>query len=328
MSPLAPLPSPPPSPPTALERNERRPAATVLFLAALFALPMGTCGGIGTWKATDVGREIAPTSIAALETTRDGSYVSFDAPLRHFATDELPLRDKSLALARGISLYTIDGAPAVYVAAKKGALSPGERVHVAGRVCSADSSLVCDVDDEGVRMFLRSEERRTKGTIKVVTLGARPSENIAEAAVGLGIAAVLGALLLAVVFVILRGRRKPFVYVERVVPLRHELDLGRLPAALGPAFRQAQLTPEPCTFLTGVKASRAQAVGAFQPSEFPQRVEIWRELGNGAYRELHARVRVSEIFAQPAGPLPQIMPSVQVALETTLARVVAAIGGG
>jgi hypothetical protein len=39
------------------------------------------------------------------------------------------------------------------------------------------------------------------------------------------------------------------------------------------------------------------------------------------YRQGHARVRVSEIFAQPAGPLPQILPTLQVALETTLQRV-------
>ena len=320
-------PSPGQSPPTALEKRERRPTATILFLAALFALPMGTCGGIGTWKATDVGRAVVPTEIGGLAATSDGAYVSFDAPLRHFATDELPLRDRTVALAPGVSLYTIEGAPEVYVAARKGSLAPGERVHVEGRVCSGDSHLVCNVDDEGVRIFLRSEERRTKGTVKVVSFGAKPSENIVEAIVGLGIAGVLGALLLVVGFVIVRGRRKPLVFVERVVPLRQELDLLRLHEALGAAFRPAQVTPDACTFLTGVSASRAQAVGAFSPHDFPQRVEIWREAGPGGYRQAHARVRISEIFAQPAGPLPQIMPSVHTALETTLVRVVSAMGG-
>lgn len=320
-------PSPGQSPPTALEKRERRPTTSVLFLAALFALPMGTCGGIGAWKATDAGREVVPTAVSQLQPTRDGTYVSFDAPVRHFATDKIPLGDRTAAVATGWSVYTIGGADDVYVAAKKGTLTPGERVHVEGRVCSSGSRLVCDVDDEGVRLFLRSEDARTSGTTKVVTFGAKPRENIAEAAVGLGIAAMLGTLLVVVAAIIIRGRRKPLVFVERVVPLRQELDLLRLQQVLGPAFRPAQVSPDACTFLTGVSASRAQAVGAFSPQDFPQRVEIWRDPGAGGYREAHARVRISEIFAQPAGPLPHIMPSVHAALEGTLARVVAAMGG-
>ena len=342
-------PSPVQSPPTALEKRERRPTATVLFLAALFALPMGTCGGIGAWKATDIGRPVIPTSAAELAATRDGAYVSFDAPLRHVATDEIPLDDHTAAVATGTSLYAIEGAPGVYVAAKKGTLAPGAaaagagaagvRFHVEGRVCSGDSHLVCTVDNEGVRIFLRSEDRRasgitkrgarggrdTSGTTKLVTFGAAPSENIGEAVTGLGIAGALGVVLLAVGIVIVRGRRKPFLFVERVVPLRQELDLLRLGHALGPAFRPAHATPDACTFLTGASASRAQAVGAFNAHDYPQRVEIWRDAGAGGYRQAQARVRVSEIFAQPAGPIPQILPSLQATLETTLARVAHAL---
>lgn len=202
--------SPGQSPPTALERRERRPTATILFLVALFMLPMGTCGGIGTWKA--------------------------------------------------------------------------------------------------------------------IHLGETPEDTVFEAATGLVIAGFLALVLLAVVIVILRGRRKPLYFVERVVPLRQELDPARLRMMLGPGFREAQITPTSLVYLTGVTASRAQAVGAFSPDAYPQRVEIWRDQGGGGYRELHVRVRVSEIFAQPAGPIPQIMPTLMIALETTLQRVIAALG--
>lgn len=317
-------PSPAPSPPTALERRERRPTATILFLVALFALPMGTCGGIGTWKAADAGRKVVETPVSRLATSRDGEYLSFDAELRHVATDELPLGDGSAALARGTSLFAVDGAPGVFVAATKGSLDGGARHRVEGRICSESAELACSVDD-GVRLFLRAEERRTKRAVKVVTFGASPRENVWEAAVGLTVAALLGLVLLVVTALIVRGRRKPLLFVERVVPIRHDLDPTRLRVTLGPSFREAQTTSEPLVYLTGATASRAQAGGAVGPDAYPQRVEIWREPGGVGYRQGHARVRVSEIFAQPAGPLPQILPTLQVALETTLQKVASAL---
>jgi hypothetical protein len=292
----------------------------VLFLVALFALPMGTCGGIGTWKATDAGRKFVETPVSRLATTRDGEYLSFDAELRHVATDELPLGDGSAALARGTALFAVDGAPGVFVAATKGSIRSGAPHRIEGRICSESAQLACSVDD-GVRIFLRAEERKTKRAVKVVTFGASPRENVWEAAIGLTVSALLGVVLLAVTALIVRGRRKPFIFVERVVPIRQDLDPARLRVALGPSFREAQTTAEPLVFLLGVTASRAQALGAVGPDAYPQRVEIWREPGAVGYRQGHARVRVSEIFAQPAGPLPQILPTLQVALETTLQRV-------
>jgi hypothetical protein len=109
-----------------------------------------------------------------------------------------------------------------------------------------------------------------------------------------------------------------------MVPVREGLDPTRLGDTLGAGFRAARITPQPIVFLTGVPASRAQLVGAFRPDDFPQRVEIWLEPGVG-YRQAQARVRISEIFAQPAGPLPQLLPAVNTALEATLRRVLAAL---
>lgn len=317
-------PSPGQSPATALERSERRPTATILFLGLLIALPMGTCGGMGAWKTRDLGRTIVATEITELASTADGAYVSFDGTLQHVATDELPLDATTVALARGMSIFALEGAPAVYIAAQKGSLPSGKRIHVAGRVCSADTHFACSVDDKGVRLFLRTEAKRTGRSVKVVTPGATPRDNIFDVAISLGIAGILALVLVVVVAVQLRGRRRPLVFVERVVPLRSALDFMRVREVLGAAFRPAHVTAGACTLLTGVSASRAQLLGAYGPDDIPQRVEIWREGEGSGYRQLHARIRVSEIFAQPVG-LAQVMPSVQTALHWTLERVVAAV---
>jgi hypothetical protein len=313
------------SPPTPVERRERRPTGTLLFLAALFALPIGTCGGIGASKASDVGRDVAAVDAADLAAVEDGAYVTFTAPLRHVATDELPLDDRSVAVATGTSVYAVDGAPATYVAAEKGALEAGPSVGVTGRVCSADTQLVCSVASGGLRLFLRADERRTGRVTNVVIAGATPRENLVEAAIGLGVAGVLMLAFAAVAALILRGRQRPFVFLERVLPVRDGLEPAAIAARLGPAFRPAAMTADALVVLTGAPASRAQLVGAFRPDDYPQRVEIWLGAGAGGYRQREARVRVSEIFAQPAGPPPQLMPSVGVALETTFQRVLAAL---
>ena len=313
------------SPATALERRERRPTGTLLFLVALFALPIGTCGGIGASKAASGGREFVAKTVAELPATTDGTYVTFDATLRHVGTDELPLKDQALVLAPGTSVYSIEGVPSVYVAAVKGTLLPGSRVHVSGRICSPASTIVCSISNDGVGIFLRDEERRAGRRTKLVTSGATPRDNVVEAAIGICIAGILLLILGAVAALILRGRRKPFIFIERTVSVRDGFDPARVGALLGSTFRPAKIAADALVFLTGVPASRAQLVGAFRPDDFPQRVEICFDRGGGAYRQAQVRVRVSEIFAQPAGPLPQLMPSVNAALDLTLQRVLAAL---
>jgi hypothetical protein len=287
-------------------------------------VPIATCGGIGTSKARDAGQRPVTATAGELATLRDGTYVVVDATLRHVASDELPVGHGAVALAHGTSVYAVQGTNAVYVAAKKGALAADRPVHFEGRLCSTDAYLACSIDEEGVKIFLLEEGRRVGRAPKLVTRGASPSENVVEAFIGLGIAGVLLLLLGGALAVILRGRRKPFVFVERIVPVREGLEPARVGDLLGMRFRVAQTTPQPMVFLTGVAASRAQLVGAFRPDDFPQRVEIWLEPGVG-YRQARARVRVSEIFAQPTGPLPQLLPAVSTALEATMQRVLAAL---
>lgn len=298
----------------------------MLFMAALFALPIGTCGGIGASKANDGGRQIVATTPAELGLHPDGLYVSFDAPLRHVGTGKVPLDDRMYIELPGRSIYVLEGNPRVYVVAKENALAAGSRVHVEGRLCSDDSHIVCTTD-EALRPFLTEQERHLGKTVRIVTAGEKPSENYVEAGIGLGIAGVLLVLLVGLLVFLARGRKRNFLCVEHVVPMRDGLDPGSLAQRLGFAFRPAQLTPPHLVFLTGHPASRAQLVGAFRPDDFPQRVEIWLESGGSSYRQAQARIRVSEIFAQPLGPPAQLKPQVDAALGMTMQRVTAALSG-
>ena len=86
-----------------------------------------------------------------------------------------------------------------------------------------------------------------------------------------------------------------------------------------PGVPLAHATPDRVVFLTGLTASRVR-------SPTPQRVEL-AAAGGDTYRvEPLVHVRVSEILAQPAGPLPHALPTVRAALERTLARALAALG--
>lgn len=312
---------------TALERRERRPTGTIVFMAALFALPIGTCGGIGATKAAASRKTPVATTVAALrggpDAIGEGTYVSLDARLREIASGELPVGEHLVVEARGTTVYGIEGAPGVYVATGLHELPSERDVRVEGRICSPDSHLVCEVGDTAVRDFLRAEERRTNRAVRAITLGEKPSANIVEACIGLGIAGLLLLVLLAVVALVLRGRRGPRMSVERLVAVRDANDLARVRGLLGPRFRVAHAAPRSLVLLTGQPASRAQLVGAFASDDYPQRVEI--ELAGAGYREASARVRVTEIFAQPAGPPPQMAASVRAALEATLQRVASAL---
>lgn len=319
------LPSPPQTPPTPLERRERRPTGTILVLAALFALPMGTCGGIGTYKATRAAQEPVATTPAEVAALGDGTYVTLDAPLVHVATDELPLDERLVAKAPGTTVYAVTGEGALFVSSERRDLAATPRASLRGQVCSGDTTLACTTST-GLGLFLREEEKRLGRPVKVVLEGASSRGEIVEAAIGLGIAGALGLLLIGVVAIILRGRRRPFVFVEHTAPARGPLDAARLATALGPAYRLARASPDRVVFLTGVTAARAQSVGAPGADDLPQRVEL-AAAGGDAYRvEPLVHVRVSEILAQLAGPMPQALPAVRAALERTLARALAALG--
>jgi hypothetical protein len=171
------------APPTALERRERRPTGTVLFLTALFALPIGTCGGIGATKARDGVREPVETTAAALSgdgAIEDGTYVSLDARVRHVATDELPIGDRLVIRAPGTSVYAVEGADLVFTAGPTRAFPPGEAVRLEGRLCPDDAPLTCPIDDY-VKWFLRDAEKLAGHEARVVTIGQVPSDNLVEA---------------------------------------------------------------------------------------------------------------------------------------------------
>ncbi len=315
------------APVTALERRERRPTGTIVFMAVLFALPIGTCGGIGATKAAASRKTPVATTVSALgagsAAIEDGAYVSLDAQLREIASEELPVGDRLVVEAKDTTVYAVEGAPGVYVASGLHALPSGRISRVEGRICSPDAHLACETGDLPVKAFLRAEERRTGRATRAIALGAKPSENVLEACIGLGIAGVLLAALLAFIAFVLRGRRGPRMSVERMVAVRHGGDVTRVHELLGPRFRLAHASSRMLVLLTGVPASRAQLVGAFSPDDYPQRVEI--ELDGAGYREASARVRVTEIFAQPAGPPAQMAASIRAALEATLKRVTYAL---
>lgn len=195
---------------------------------------------------------------------------------------------------------------------------PTSSVLFLGRACSDDKHLACSVD-EGVRLFLRAEARRTGQRTRVITHGAAPSENVVEAGIGLGIAGSLLLAFLAVAALFARGRRGPRAFVEEIVAARPGLDPRALAHALGPAFRVAEVSPARLVLLTGLPASSAMLRGATRPEDYPKRVELWIE--EDAYCRAAARVRVTEIFAHAAGPPPQLAAQIRAALDATLRRV-------
>jgi hypothetical protein len=316
------------APPTPLERRERRPTGTLLFLAALFALPIGTCGGIGATKAAASRKAPIETTVAELVAPGSaidvGDYVSLDANVRHVATDELPIGRNLVVVARGTSVYAVEGAEGLFVAYGAHELASGDDVHIDGRLCSHDAHIVCSVDD-GLKAFLRAEQKRSGRQPRVISVGETPAGNLVEAGIGLGVAGALLLGLLFTVMLILRGRRGPRLSVESVITIRDATEAGRIHERLGPRFRVAHTSPERLVLLTGHPASRAQLVGAVNPESYPQRVEIW--LSVDGYRQASARVRVSEIFAQPAGVPAALVPSVTAVLGRTLEGVTRVLQG-
>ncbi|CAN5922913.1 hypothetical protein BH11MYX4_BH11MYX4_44770 [soil metagenome] len=315
-----------------LQRKEARPSGALIFLWALFLLPIGTCGGIGTSKLLQAREPVVRvTSPAMLTSERDvkmGAYVEADLDLTLVARDELPLGDGYAAVARGFRAYAVEGAPNVVVLSSE-ALASGP---VEGQICEADAHLACSLPRKELDAYVRSLQRARRTPVRVLLAHARPGDTSGEAAIGLGVAGfVLLAALLTSLQLVRLARRAGLVVLSRTLTLRHppEQVRARIRAQAGPLHRIAHDAPDRMVVLLGKPAGSARLSGAREPDEIPLRVDL--ELGAAdAYRGTSASIHVLELLNRPPAALAKVLPSdpSRLAAERAAAWISAACEGG
>ena len=311
-----------------LERREARVGYSyVLFVAALFLPSVGTCGGIGAFKAHLASSSIVPTAIddvADESRTPAGTYVETTANLRFVARDQLPFDAERVVKARGGTLYSVVGKASVVVYCEDSACAGLEEraapIRLRGQVCNGDERLRCEVP-EGLDLYLRREAHLGRPH-RVLLAGLTPAAQLWEAVVGISIALMMlfggAGLLLAAT----RPRRSAHLFVERSVTLRGTKETARAALQMreGTTFRLAGEGADHLIFLAGAQASRARLKGVKSPDDVARRVEI-RFQDQAAYRSVLMTVTVTEILPFARGVPKPLQPMVQAALALTLAEV-------
>lgn len=320
---------------TDLERREAKGGKGAVFLLflALLLPSIGTCGGIGASKAIAAKSSVAGAKLSNIgdeDVVASGAYVRADVPegsLHLIARDELPIGDNLIVDARGVSVYGIAGERRAVVACADRFCAPLERSHhgiLEGRVCPADAPLGCPLTS-GLQTYLRTEARQGRAH-RVLVVGARPADNVWEAALGLGIAAALVVGLAALMLLVSRRRRAPPITALRQLVARRTRDEVRsaLCAQQGVLFRLAEDGPDRLTFLAGIPANRAAAQGIASAERIPRRVEIaFREQ---AYRPLEVTITVTDIITNATTIGPALQRIVSEAFELTFQQVAHALG--
>lgn len=313
---------------SALEKREARISLPyILFVALLFLPSVGTCGGIGAYKASLAGSSVVPTTIddaASTSRTAAGTYVETAAELRLVSREHLPYDEDDVIVARGATLFGVVGHPNLVVYCEGADCSgldvPAAQARLRGQVCKGDEKLLCGVP-KGLELYLRRQGQAGKPQ-RVLLAGATPRGNVWEAAIGIGVALLMLFGAVAVLAMSSRPRKGARLSVERSVPLRGAKEAAR--AALrrreGPSFRLAEEGADHVTFLVGAEASKARLMGVKSPADVSRRVAVRFE-EQAAYRSVLATVTVTEILPFARGVPPPLKPLVQTALDQTLAEV-------
>lgn len=313
---------------SALERREARLGPSfVLLVAALFLPSIGTCGGIGAFKAHLAGSSVAPTAIedvANESRTPAGAYVETAASLRFVSRDTLPYDEDDVIRARGASLFGVVGNETLLVYCEDSACAgldeQGATVRLRGQVCKGDEDFLCVVP-EALALYLRREAHAGRPR-RVLLAGLSPRANLWEAVVGLGIALTMLFGGAGILFAATRPRRSAHLFAERSVTLRSAKEAVR--AALqrhqSPTFRLAEDGGDHLIFLVGAAASRARLMGVKSSNDVARRVAI-RFQDQAAYRSVLATITVTEILPFPRRVPKRLQPVVQGALNQTLSEV-------
>jgi hypothetical protein len=313
---------------SALEEREARVGPPFIMLMLALLLPsIGTCGGIGAYKAEIATSKVATRSIddvASESRTPAGTYVDTQAELRFVSQDELPYDGSVVVRAPGAKLFRVVGKPNLVVYCEDercaGLDAEGARVRLRGQLCKGNERLLCDVP-KPLSTYTRNEADHGRPH-RVLVAGVTPSANIWQAAVGIGIALACIALVVWTVIAAGRPRKGAHLSVERSVTLRGAWEGARraLERRRSATFRLAEEGPDHVIFLAGAEASSARLTGVKSRSDVARRVEI-RFQEQAAYRAVLATITVTEILPFQRGVPKRLRPLVQEALEQTLADV-------
>jgi hypothetical protein len=319
---------------SALEKREARVGALYVVALASFFLPsIGTCGGIGAYKATIASSRVVEASIEEVANhsrTPAGTFVATHAQVRVVARGKLPFDDESVIDAPGAALFSVAGEKTLLVYSEDSAcpaIEPRDApVRLQGQVCDGDEKLLCDIPSP-LHLYLQREAHLGRPH-RLLVAGATAHGQVWEAACGLGIALFLIFAIAGMLLANTRARRGAHLHVERSVVMRGSKDAAR--AAFGShanrAWRLAEDRGNQLTFLVGAKASSTRLMGVRSPDDVARRVAIRFEEQN-AYRAGLATVTVTEILPFPRGVPARLHPIVLQALNRTLSDAERMIAG-
>ncbi len=314
---------------SALEKREARVGPSyILAVVALFLPCIGTCGGLGAYKAHVASSRVVEASIRDVESTPAGTFVATDAKLSVVGAGQLPFDDASVIVARGATLFSVAGSAKLVVYCEGSACAgldgqeSGAQVHVAGQVCKGDESFLCTVP-KPLDLYLRREAHLGRPH-RAILAGATPRGSVWEAAVGLGIALFLAFAAAATLTVATRTRTGARLQVERSLAIRGGREAARaaLEARRSKAWRLADDRGYQLTFLAGAEASKTRVIGVRSADDVSRRVAIRFE-EQPAYRAGVVTITVTEILPFPGrGGVPKhLRPMVLDALNQTLSEV-------
>lgn len=311
-----------------VEKREARVGPLyVVALAALFLPSIGTCGGIGAYKAHIASSHVVEASfedVASENRTPDGTFVATDAKLHVVSRGHLPYDDASVIDAPGAILFDVASSKTVVVYCEDSACAGLDArespVRLRGQVCSGDETFLCGIP-KPLHLYLQREKTLGRQR-RVLVAGATPAGNIWEAAVGIGIAlALVFAAALSIIFST-RARRSAHLHVERSLAMRGSKEAARaaLEARRNRAWRIAEDAGDQLVFLAGAEASKARLMGVRSTDDVARRVAIRFE-EQTAYRAGLVRITVTEILPFRQGVPSRLRPMVLDALQRTLSEV-------
>jgi hypothetical protein len=310
------------------QKREARPTGALLFLWLLFLLPIGSCGGMGTFKLLQTRRPVMhvsdPVLLQAGHDTSVGDYVTASLHVTLLAKDEFPIGKDRVALAKGYYAYAVKGAPEVLVISS-GALTGDLRaLELEGQLCDDDAKLVCELPERELSIYVRSEQELRKKRLRVLLAHARPGDQLWEAATGYGVVGFLIVFGVVGSVMIVRAARRPGrLGLSHAVTLRHGAEhvRSKIRAEAGPLWRIAHDAEDRMTVLVGKPAGKTRLTGAHEPEDVPLRIDL--ELGAAdAYRGTTGTVEVRMLLGRPPAIAAALVPS-QVAMERAAARMTA-----
>ena len=264
----------------------------LLFLFALLALPMGTCGTVGTRKLHSTRASFVEVTAPMLEALPTGTYVDADVVL-----DAEDPRTRAGRTIGGWTVYQVSGAPHVIVFSE----APLERkAHVVGQVCDEYSPFTCQMPDPQFAWYLRNGSTDPKPMRALVTDTA-PTDGRWIAWTELAVAIVSAAGFVFAAASMLRASRQPGrVVASRTLTLARGAEDVRaaIREEASPQIRIAEDAPSRMCMLLGKPAGAARATGVDSPEMVPLRVDV--ELtAMDVYRGTTATITVRELIATP-----------------------------